>query len=417
MDNKRLPNSGGSTRRAPHPEADETVRVVTRGGGDVVTWARRAFIGLSLICWLILLGVGLWVLSHFARALLLLIIAALLAYALAPVVAWLRRYMPRWLAILLVYVALLAVIAAFGTLIVRTAVDQITALVAQAQAFLAPGKNGAPSALAETLGRYGISQTQLDGLGKALADQAKTIGGEAVPLLTEIANATLDTFLILVVSIYLLMDGERVSHWLRLATPNRYRQRIASTLDTFQHVVGGYIRGQVTLAALIGILVGVGMFIIPATRPFGLLLGLVAFFFEFVPILGTIFSGVLCVALALPSGIGWALVVLGYFVGMHILEGDVVGPKIVGEAVGLHPVVSIIALIAGAELFGIWGALFAAPVAGVAQAIATDLYIEWKKNHPEEYATEGPAQAAADTATTAFVEGGAYRPDDHNAGT
>jgi predicted PurR-regulated permease PerM len=410
---------------------EDTLVLVKDGASDVLRWARRAFIGLAIICWAVLFGAGLWVLAHVARALLLLTIAALLAYALSPLVARLRRSMPQWLAIVLVYLALLAVAAGFGTLVVRTAIEQVSALVAQARALVAPGAGGAPSVLAEALQRFGISQTQLDSWWRALVDQAGTAGREAVPLLTGIANATLDLFLVLVVSIYLLVDGARVGRWLRTATPGRARRRIGSTLDTFQYVVGGYIRGQVTLAALIGVLVGLGMFAIPATRPFGILLGLVAFFLAFIPIIGTLLSGALCVALALPQGIVWGLVVLGYFVLVHVIESDVVGPRIVGESVGLHPVVSIVALVAGAELFGIWGALFAAPVAGVLQAVAADLYAEWKKSQPTEFAGDEPdhapdreaaheaaldpagvAKAAAGAAAGTPAAGGAYRPEE-----
>jgi predicted PurR-regulated permease PerM len=381
---------------------------------DVTRWAKRTFIGLAILCWLIIAGISLWALAHFARALLLLLIAALVAYAVAPLVARLARYVPRWLAILVVYVALVAVIVGFGALVVGTAITQVSAAVQQAKILLAPSAGGGPSPLAQALGRFGISQAQITSFGQRLIGSATTVGAQVVPVLTGIANATLDAFLILVVSIYLVVDGTRVNRWLRTATPLRFRGRIASTVDTFQHVVGGYIRGQVTLAALIGVLVGLGMFIIPATRPFGILLGVIAFFFEFVPILGTIFSGVLCVALALPHGVIWGLVVLGYFVVMHVIEGDIVGPRIVGEAVGLHPVVSIIALIAGAELFGIWGALFASPVAGVIQAILVDLYVEWRRDHPDDTAGQdghgagGAAKAAAGAAAGALASSGAY---------
>jgi predicted PurR-regulated permease PerM len=79
------------------------------------------------------------------------------------------------------------------------------------------------------------------------------------------------------------------------------------------------------------------------------------------------------------------VIVLAYFIVVHIIEGDVVGPRIVGKAVGIHPAVSIIALIAGGDLYGILGALFAAPVAGLVQALLADVYIEWRKAHPDQF--------------------------------
>jgi predicted PurR-regulated permease PerM len=117
------------------------------------------------------------------------------------------------------------------------------------------------------------------------------------------------------------------------------------------------------------------------------LLGLLAFLLEFIPTLGTLLSGVICVLVALTQGWVLALIVLGYFVLIHVLEGYVVAPRVLAKAVGLHPAVSIIALLVGAELLGIWGALFAAPVAGLVQVLLTSLWQGWRHDHPLQYPT------------------------------
>jgi predicted PurR-regulated permease PerM len=119
--------------------------------------------------------------------------------------------------------------------------------------------------------------------------------------------------------------------------------------------------------------------------PFALLLGVLAFVLEFIPILGTLVSGAICVLLALTKGWLIAVIVLVYFVVVHVLEGDVIGPRIVGKTIGLHPVVSLVALIAGSELFGIPGALLASPVAEVLRALLIALWVEWRQTHPKEF--------------------------------
>jgi predicted PurR-regulated permease PerM len=134
---------------------------------------------------------------------------------------------------------------------------------------------------------------------------------------------------------------------------------------------------------LVGVLVGVGMQLIGV--PFALLLGVLAFVLEFIPVLGTLVSGAICILLALTKGWVIAVIVLVYFVIVHVIEGDVVGPRLVGKIIGLHPVVSLAALIAGAELFGIRGALFALPVAGVLQALLIAIWMEWRATHPKEF--------------------------------
>jgi hypothetical protein len=119
--------------------------------------------------------------------------------------------------------------------------------------------------------------------------------------------------------------------------------------------------------------------------PYAVLLGVLAFILEFIPNLGTLVSGAICVLAALTQGWVLALIVLGYFVIVHVIEGYIVGPRIVGRAVGVHPAVSIVALLAGAELFGLWGALFASPVAGLAQAFLAAIWIQWRQTHSSQF--------------------------------
>jgi predicted PurR-regulated permease PerM len=112
---------------------------------------------------------------------------------------------------------------------------------------------------------------------------------------------------------------------------------------------------------------------------------------EFIPVLGVFVAGTASVLVALFIGWERALLVLGYFTVVHIIEADIVGPRIMGRAVGIHPATGLIALFAGTELFGIWGALFAAPLAGLLQAIGTATWLELRGGDPQ-----GMMQAVVD---------------------
>jgi predicted PurR-regulated permease PerM len=116
---------------------------------------------------------------------------------------------------------------------------------------------------------------------------------------------------------------------------------------------------------------------------YAVLLGVLAFFMEFIPVVGVLISGAVCVGVALFQGWVLAVIVLGYFVIVHVIEGDVVGPRIVGHAVGIHPATALVALVAGTELFGVWGALLGAPLAGLIQAIATAIWRELRGADPK----------------------------------
>src|SRR6266516_532586 len=320
--------------------------------------------------------------GHVTRTIIVLVIAMLLAYALAPAVSFLQRAMPRFLATLIVYLVVLLGIGALIYFIVRTAVGQVTSLSNFVASLLTPGSNGL-SPLEKTLQSLGISQTQINSARDQLIAQTEGVVGGILPFLSEFLNGLLDILLVAILSIYLLADGGRVTHWLRQNMPRKQSSRVRFLLNTLQRIVGGYIRGQLLMSTLIGVLVGLGMTILQV--PYAILLGVLAFVLEFIPVLGTLVSGAICVLLAFTHGWIIALIVLAYFVIVHIIEGDIVGPRIIGKAVGLHPVVSLTALVAGAELFGVWGALFASPVAGVIQALIVALWSEWRETHPQEF--------------------------------
>jgi len=88
--------------------------------------------------------------------------------------------------------------------------------------------------------------------------------------------------------------------------------------------------------------------------------------------------------------------VLGYFVVVHVIEGDLIGPRVMARAVGIHPAVALLALVAGSELFGVWGALLGAPIAGLVQAFATAMWRELRVSSIQESKSSiiTPAEAA-----------------------
>ncbi len=363
-----------------------TVRSHTDRNADptsvIAKWTRRCGLPLAILAWSAVVLLILWLAGHIIQTLFLLIIATLLAYALAGVVKLFERVMPRYLAILVVYLLVLGAIVALLYLVVSTAIQQFVSLSAYVQHLLTP-RGGQPSQLEQVLGRFGITQNQLNTVLNQGIAYLEGFAGNLVPLLTGLFSGILNFILVAVLSVYLLTSGSHVTSWLRRNMPDQQQGRVRFLLDTLQRVVGGYIRGQLIMCGLIGVLVGVGMYVIGV--PFALLLGVLAFVLEFIPVLGTLTSGAICVLLALTRGWLIAVIVLVYFIVVHVIEGDVVGPRIVGKTIGLHPVVSIAALIAGAELFGIPGALLASPVAGVIQALLIAVWSEWREMHPKEF--------------------------------
>lgn len=364
--------------------ASDGAREVSPAASRGINWARARDIPIAILAWALVLFVAFWAAGHIIGTLLVLAIAALIAYALTPFVALLRRWIPWPLAILIVYLIFIGLLGLLVFVIIDTAVQQAKPLVKSIQDFLTPGANG-NSPLLDLLANFGVTSQQFTNFTDQLFGQLTGIANNLVPVVTGVAGGVINVIVTLIISVYFIANAPRVGLWLRNGMPMRVRPRAVLILETINRVIGGYIRGQVTLSALVGVLVGGSMAALQI--PYAILLGVMAFVFEFIPFLGVFVSGAACVLVALTQGIVKALIVLAVFVVIHVIEGDVVGPRIVGSAVGLHPAISIIALIAGAEVFGLWGALFAAPVAGVLQSLTIEFWREWKRAHPEQFPT------------------------------
>ncbi|HKV84904.1 MAG TPA: AI-2E family transporter [Ktedonobacterales bacterium] len=352
---------------------------------DERVWMRRLFIPLTLLAWGAVIAVVFWLLGLVAQTVILIALAVLIAYALTPVVSRLTRWLPRWLAIVVAYCIFGGALVLLIYIIAGTVSHEVSNLISSLQAAAKPGSSQ-HNGVRALLSRFGVSTSAINGLDQRLRAALPGVASHALPIVSSVANVLVGLVVTLVLSVYFLAAGPRIGQWMRTDTPLSQRHRITYFLDTVNRVVGGYIRGQVTLAALIGLLVGFGMYFL-FHLPFAVLLGILAFVLEFIPFLGVIVSGVACVLVALTQGVVLAVLVLGYFVIVHVIEGDVVGPRIVGKAVGLHPALSLIALIAGTELFGIWGALFAAPVAGLIQSLVETFWTEYRGTHLDQFPT------------------------------
>jgi predicted PurR-regulated permease PerM len=217
-----------------------------------------------------------------------------------------------------------------------------------------------------TLGQYGI-QADLDQL-KARAAVAVEQSGTVVlqnmvGTLAEVGGMLLDVVLALVISLYLLIDGPGIGRRSMAAIPPELRPKALFLQDNVSRVLGGYLRGQLTLAAVIGVASGIGMALLGL--PYAVVLGVLAGLFELVPMFGPILSAVPAVLVALFLPFPTVLWVILFFLVIQQVENNVLAPRISGHAVGLHPLGAMFALLAGFQLAGVLGGLFAVPIAGV----------------------------------------------------
>jgi predicted PurR-regulated permease PerM len=178
-------------------------------------------------------------------------------------------------------------------------------------------------------------------------------------------------FLVLMVAAFILVDLERIKGFLRSLVPEKYQvdyDRIVTGIDSG---LNGVIRGQLVICFINGVFTYVGLLLFHVKYP--LLLAGVAATMSLIPIFGSILSSVPIVAVALISSgnfdIAQGLKMLLWIIGIHLIEANVLNPKIMGNAAKIHPVLVVFALVAGEHSYGLVGALFAVPVASIIQTI------------------------------------------------
>ena len=359
-------------------------------------WARRLVYLRILLITVLLVGILFWLSSKVIVVLLILLVAALLAYAVVPVIDRLHRFMPRALAMVLVYVVAIALFGLLAYFTIKTLIPQLNSLAQSVQTFVTPGSNGQESPLDQMLKSIGITQSQINSATKQLQSQLSTIAADVAkglePLIGGLISAGFNILITVVVSVYLLVDGYRFGNWLIGSSPLSQRGWVSSVLEILQRVVGGYIRGQIIMSSCMGVLQFVGMAILGV--PYAPLIGVLAFILEFIPTIGTIVTGFVAVVIALTVSWQLALITLIYTIIVDCIEGYVLSPRIMGRAVEIRPVVSLLAMIAGSELFGIWGAILAAPTMGLIQALVGAYWQYYQKTHAQEFPLQQLEQAA-----------------------
>lgn len=338
-------------------------------------WTRILTILLSILAALALLYIFIWMFQLLLIPILMLLVAWMLSYVLNPMVDFFDSWgIPRGLSALFVY---LLVVFSLGVGLFLL----ITPLTAQANAL----SKQIPLQLHELLLRVHDLESALLSLGipiqvnqliQSNTTQAKPDGGQvlgtAVGVVSGFAQAMVHIIITLVLSFYLVLDSRRIGRRVVRLAPEQYREKILFAQSQINRVVGGYLRAQLLTGITIGVLAGVGCWILGV--PYPLIIGLLAGMLELIPMVGPILAAVPALLIAAFQPFPLVLWVLLYFLAVQQLETHIIVPRLAGHAVGIHPLGALLALVIGTELGGLWGAIFAVPAAGVAWVFAVAAY-------------------------------------------
>jgi predicted PurR-regulated permease PerM len=321
------------------------------------------------------------------------------AYMLDPVADRLERLgMGRVLATSIIALVVLLLVVLLVLAVIPALFGQLTSLInaapeifQQLQKFVAeqfPELSDETSTARQTLGQIG--QT----IRERGAEFAKALVGGAVGII----NAVVYIVVVPVVSFYMLLDWDRLVSRIDALLPRDHAPVIRRLAGEIDIVLAAFVRGQLLVCLLMGVFYAVALAL--AGLPFGLVIGAIAGAVTFIPFVGALLGGALAIGVALFQFWGdWLSIgiVGGIFALGQFLEGNVVTPKLVGDSVGLHPVLLMFALSAFGAMFGFLGLLVAVPVAaaigvlvrfGLAQYQESLLYRG--RTRPEEHGSEGP---------------------------
>ena len=307
-----------------------------------------------------------------------LLFAGILAYILTPVIRWLteRTHLSWGIAVVLVYlvivILLLAVLIAAGIAIDQQIIGLshsllklTTDLPAQVEALLQQPINFFG------LFTLDLSNTELKPLYDQIVDAIRPALSQMGTIVGSLASQTASVlgwlFFIIIISFYLLHDLKHLTPSLEKLVPQAYRydaRRLASELGP---IWDAFLRGQIILALVMGIVVGLTMALLGVRYAF--VLGLLSGLLEFVPIVGPFIAGAAAVLIALFQPDNWfnlapfyyALLVLGVSILLQQVENNLLVPRILGDSLELHPILILVGAIIGASLAGVLGLLLSAP--------------------------------------------------------
>ncbi len=327
-----------------------------------LNWARLRDQSAVALASIALLWIASRVIGRIAHIVVAVLLALVLAYALEPFLKWAQRFLPRAIAAVMVYALALCILGAAVLVTGPPALQQ-----GQALALRLPGY------LDQVNGYQPLQGVDLAG---ALRDFASNTVRSAVLVAEAIAGGVVDAALVLVLGFWFMVDGRRMADIALRIVPDRQRDKAAFVQDTVSKMLGAYIRGQLVMAAIIGVSAGVGSWLLGVRYP--ILIGVLAFLFELIPMVGPILASLPAILISLTQPFPLVLYVIVFFVVMQVVENNVLAPRITGAAVGLHPVAALLAIVIGADLGGVVGALFAVPVAGIASVLIAAGWKAWR---------------------------------------
>jgi predicted PurR-regulated permease PerM len=355
-------------------------------------WTSLLTVVSTVLVSLLLIAAIIHLTSYLSHTILLFALGALFAYALDPVVDLVCKVrigksggqLSRELSVSAVFVGLFLLLAFAGWSLGGHLRHQVADLKKKAPDYRARAlvlATGLDTRLAEDGLHYHLSDMLTNPppeVGTVTTDIEKT----ALPIVGHVLTGVGESLVVLLISAYFLLSGSEMKDGLNNMLPAELRRRAILWETDVNRILGGFVRGQITIALIIGLGAAVGCLLMGIHL--WLLIGLFAVVAALIPVFGPYIGAVPAIIAALigPTYIGnpvaSAIVIGIYFTIINEIGSKILYPKLVGKALGLHAVLVLFVLFAGLEIGGVEGVLFAAPMTAVVIVTTVHLYRLWQ---------------------------------------
>lgn len=316
---------------------------------------------------------GVFLLLQLWNIVLLLFAALILAALIDPFARWFaEKKIPRGLAVVLVYILLFGALGGTVYLLAPVVSEDIPQLLTRFETVVSDIEDtGAYASIRETLSHMGIS---LEDVSSAAASTESNGGAlsSAIGAVGSVFQGVASFILILVIAFYMITEEDPLKKIVHSVVPSRHVDYVVGLLSRIRDKLAFWIRGQLILSIVIGVVTYIGLSLLGVR--YAAALALIAALLEFIPYLGPILAAIPAFVVAFTQGgVVFFLVVLAFYTVVQQLENHILAPKIMQKAVGLNPIISIVALLIGAQLAGILGAIIAIPLATALGVILKDV--------------------------------------------
>ncbi|MFH0930028.1 MAG: AI-2E family transporter [Candidatus Moraniibacteriota bacterium] len=312
----------------------------------------------------------LWFLYLVRDILALVFIAIIIVSAIDPIVDWFqKKRVPRSLTVLVVYVAFLAVLVTTIGLLVPPLTSEIRGL-GESFPQLVEKFSGYFKIVRDYAASHNFQQ-QIANFTGSVTERLSQIGSSVFSGTVSFIGGIFSFVVVLSVAFYMSVQEKGIKKFFASLAPEEHRDYISGLVDRIQFKMGRWLQGQLFLMLIIFVLDYLGLLLIGA--PYALVLALIAGILEIIPYIGPVISAVIAVSVSFLHDPVTGLLVLALFVLVQQLEGYILTPLVMKKAVGLNPVVVILALMTGAKLGGVTGIIIAVPIATVLSEVAGDL--------------------------------------------